>query len=130
MGNNEQSVSVDDVSSGKRSTNVLSGTEAEKIETEDSNFLQLVQIRNHLKSLKFGWMKFYKLKSATFLPGFAYPADEDGECRAQSVRADGNVTDKKNIFFEFSENIDDELKDKAGKSALNKLNKKLYFSFV
>lgn len=104
-------------------------TEAKTPETEDAKFLNFLELRNHLKSLNFGWMKFYTFKSATFLPGFVYPADADGECRAQSVKADGWVTDTKNKFFKFNKNVDDELKDKAGKLALKKLNKNFYFSF-
>lgn len=135
---NEQSessgcVSIDRISSalcGKKSTDgVLSGTEAEGIETEDSKFLNFIKLRNHLKSLEFGWMKFYTFKNTKFLPGFVCPGDADGQRQAQSVRADGDVTGKTNIVFDFSQNVDDDLKDKAGKLALNKFNKKFHFSY-
>lgn len=118
MDDNEQSESTGDV---------LSGTETERIETDE--FLNFIQLRNHLKNLKFGWMKFYTFKSTLFLPGFVHPADADGKCRAQSVKPDGSVISKKNIFFEFSKNVDKELKDKAGILALKKLNKIFYFSY-
>lgn len=86
-----------DVMCGKKSTDdVRSDNKAERVEAEFANFLKL---RDHLKTLKFGWMKFYTLKSALFLPGFVHPADADGKCRAQSVTAQGVVSGKKNIFF-------------------------------
>lgn len=103
-----------------------SRVEAESHETDFSDFLQ---IRDHLKSLEFGWMKFYQFKNAVFSPGFRYPADADGKRRAQGLTHVGGVTDKKNIIFDFSENIDSTLKDKGGLLALSKLNKKFYFSY-
>lgn len=126
-------VSIDDTSMVKEcaSDGVLCSkeSEAEEIETEDAKFLDLIQIRNHLKSLKFGWMKYSTFKSAKFLPGFVCSAEADGTCQAQSVKADGDVTGKTNTGFEFSENVDDDLKDKAAKLALKKFNKKFYFSY-
>lgn len=86
----------------------------------------LKEIRDHLQTLQFGWMKFRPTKSSAFNPGFLHP----GICRAQKVNADGWVCNTKSKFYEFADDIPDELKGSSQKSALIKLNERFKFSFI
>lgn len=99
------------------------------LEAADS---ELLEIRNHLESLRFGWMKFSKQKSAKFIPGFAFPRDPDGEIRAQWVVEKGPyfISSSTKICFEFHETINETLKEKRETIALNKFNKKFNFCYV
>lgn len=74
-------------------------------------------------------MKFYKQKNSKFSPGFVHPPDADGVERAQLITADGSVTVKKYVFFEFKENIGDMEKERSKVASLTKLNEKYKFSF-
>lgn len=98
-----------------------------QLETED---VIVTECRDKLMKLKFGWATFQPTKTAKFSPVFVYPADPDGKERAQKVVASGYVADEKNEFFEFGENVPDERKNKAGKTALKRLNERFKFSLV
>lgn len=89
----------------------------------------MMACRPVLLELRFGWVNFKCTKGSKFFPGFVHH-DGDGIQRAQKVTGDGYVTDRKYEFFEFSENVPDDRKDKTGISALKKLNRKFHFSLV
>ncbi|XP_037025682.1 uncharacterized protein LOC119067043 [Bradysia coprophila] len=78
-----------------------------------------------LQKQRFGWMKFQQFKNAKFCPAFVYPTDDDGLERAQKIKADGYITDKKSPFWEFhlAWELPDAKKDSANSIALKKFNK-------
>lgn len=80
-----------------------------------------------LLSLKYGWMKFKNTKSAKFCPGFVHPPDEDGKSRAQTVGSSEYPSSEKFLFFEFNDNLPEQLKTSHGKFALKMLNAKFKF---
>lgn len=92
----------------------------------------MLEIRNHLQSLTFGWMKFHQQKNAKFIPGFVHPRDPDLKIRAQWVVENGPffISGTKKICFDFQETINDDLKEKRETTALNKLNKKFNFCYA
>ncbi|KAJ6648901.1 Laminin subunit alpha-2 [Pseudolycoriella hygida] len=83
-----------------------------------------------LKELQFAWIKYTSHKNTKFVPGFIYPIDADGYQRAARVTENGHVSNEKHRFFEFAENVPDNLKSKNGVLLLEKFNKKFNFSFV
>lgn len=86
--------------------------------------------RDKLLELKFGWIKFLKHKTAKYCPGFVYPPDADGLIRAQAVTIDGYVSNTKQEFDVFAENIPDIDKKKPEIATLKKFNKQFNFSYI
>lgn len=74
-------------------------------------------------------MKFQTFKNSKYYPGFIYPIDADGKQRAQKVKPDGYVTNVKNIFFDFHEELPEKLKHGIEKSALKRFNERFRLSF-
>lgn len=88
----------------------------------------VLECRDSLKNLQFGWMTFHPQKDK-FCPAFAHPPDLEGIRKAQKITANGCISKTKVKFFDFSECPPEEQKEKAEVAALKKFNKKFYFSF-
>lgn len=91
----------------------------------------VVECRDILRKLQFGWMKFGKYKKSKYLPGFVHPPDpdvKDSKKLAQHVTVRGYVTNQKYEFSDFHERLPDGLKKIEEISALKKFNQKFEFS--
>lgn len=95
--------------------------------TDDPN---VQQCRDMFKDLQFAWIKFYATKKAKYVPGFIYLGNSDGKRLAQRVDENGFLSKEQKKFFDFAENVSDDLKTKSGVSALKKFNKKYNLSYV
>lgn len=69
-------------------------------------------------------MKFGTNKNVKFSPGFVHPPGKDGKSKAQKINANGYPSSIKYFYFDYNENVPEDLKLESEKEKIKKLNEK------
>lgn len=87
------------------------------------------ELRDILRTLTFGWMKFHTKNSENYFPAFVRPPDADGKSRAQWVTNTRTISSRKYEFYDFHHTLSDNLKENTEVNALKRFNERFKFSY-